>query len=153
MDLQETLKHTTIRMEGRKRHTWPVHCSNALFQFHVKVLWQLGMYTQQCKKPMQWFISWLNGKGVAGAAIFSILAPRPSDPAALWDGMSFSYSSIFLGVICGMVNCGLFTPSFVGSLIASEKPVTMNVMVYFRAVQGAASQTRGSDAQQCQVDL
>ena len=66
---------------------------------------------------MQWFISRLSGKEMAGAAIFRILAPRPSDPAALWDGMSFSNSSMFFGVICGIVNCGVFTLFAVRSLI------------------------------------
>ena len=42
---------------------------------------------------MEWFISRLSDKEMAGAAIFSILAPRPSDPAALWDGMNI-YSDI-----------------------------------------------------------
>ena len=69
---------------------------------------------------MQWFISRLSGKEMAGAAIFSILAAIPSDPAALWDGMSFSNSSMFFGVICGIVNCGLFTVSAVKSLISSR---------------------------------
>ena len=58
---------------------------------------------------------------MAGAAIFSILAPRPSDPAALWDGMSFSNSSMFFGVICGIVNCGVFTLFAVRSLICLRR--------------------------------
>ena len=62
-------------------------------------------------------LSRLSGKEIAGAAIFSILAPRPSDPAALWDGMSFSNSSMYFDVICGIVSCGVFTLFAVRSLI------------------------------------
>ena len=80
----------------------------------------LAVFHADGKVPvsMQWFISRLSGKEIAAAAIFSILAPRPSDPAALWDGMSFSNSSMIFGVMCGMiVNCGLFTLSATRSLI------------------------------------
>ena len=70
---------------------------------------------------MQWFISRLNGKEMTGAAIFSILALIPSDPAALWDGMSFSNSLMFFNVICGIVNCGLFMLSAVRSLMCSRR--------------------------------
>ena len=66
---------------------------------------------------MQWFISRLSGKEMAGAAIFSILAPIPSDPTALCDGIGFNNSSMFFDVICGIVNCGLFTLSAVKSLM------------------------------------
>ena len=66
---------------------------------------------------MLWFISRLSSKEIVGAAIFSILEPRPSDLAALRDGMCFNNSSMFFGVICEIVNCGLFTLSAVRSLM------------------------------------
>lgn len=70
--------------------------------------------------PMQRFISRLSGKEIAGAAIFSILAPNSSDPVALWDGMCFSSSSIFCSVICEIVNCAMLT-LFVRSLMYLQR--------------------------------
>lgn len=70
---------------------------------------------------MQWLLSRLRGKKIAGAAIFRILAPRPSDPAALWDDMGFSNSSMLFGVMCGIVNCGLLTLSAVRSLMCLRR--------------------------------
>ena len=96
---------------------------------YIGVTWAGFQTDGKVPVSMQWFISRLRGKEIEGAAIFSNLALRPSDPAALRDGSSFSNSpqpkftipqitpTLSVSVMCGIVNCGLFTLSTVRSLM------------------------------------